>query len=136
MIPIALIGYFGNERFEVSSQSVSTINEFQISSAARFENLERIGLKPLKEKIAPGLDQVSFSIVVDANLGVNPRKVLDRWRQIAAAGNPDLLIIGNKPLGTDMWVVTGVQESWDTLDGHGNVLRGTISLSFEEYMNQ
>jgi phage protein U len=136
VVPIGLIGYFGRERFVVSTDSIYTINGFQISSSPRFASLERIGRKPLTERIAPGLDQVSFSITVDASLGVNPRQILDRWRQLAAAGEPAMLVIGNKGLGTDMWVITSVQESWTQIDGHGRVLQGTINLSFEEYMSQ
>jgi phage protein U len=133
---MGLIGYWGQERFEVSSSSVLTFDGFQLSTAARFESFNRIGQKPLTEYIAPGLDTISFSIKIDVMLGVNPRQVLDHWTQLAAAGNPDVLVVGNKVVGTDMWIIKTAAQTWEKLDGNGNVLTSTISLTLEEYMNE
>lgn len=100
------------------------------------QTLNRIGLKPLLEWVSPGLDQITFSIAVSALLGISPRQKLDFWRALAAAGTPDVLVIGNVPVSTsnDEWIVTNVQENWITLDAQGNVIYGTIALTFEEYV--
>lgn len=124
------IGYFGSNRFETSTP----LTGFQRSTAAKFETFERVGLKPLTEYIAPGLDTASFTLAANATLGINPRVLLDKWKAIAAAGVPDVLVIGGKAMGTDLWVLKSAAENWDTFDGSGNVLTGTIALSFEEYM--
>lgn len=136
---MGLIGYFGQDRFEVSSTSVFTPNnDLQRATAGRFEKFNRIGgkLKPLTEFIGPDLDTVTFSVTVNATLGVNPRKILDHWTQLASAGKSDVLVIGNKALGTDQWIVKSATEAWKTLDGQGNVLESTITLVFEEFMTQ
>lgn len=133
---MGLIGYFGKNRFEVSDRSALPLENFQRSAAARFETLERIGLKPLTEFIAPGLDTVSFTIKPNVVLGAKPRQTLDHWNQLANAGNPDVLVIGNKVLGTDKWVVKSASEAWENIDGQGRVLNGTINLTFEEYMTK
>jgi phage protein U len=130
------IGYYGKERFEVSKSKVLTLNDFQRSTAARFESFDRIGLKPLTEYKGSGLDIITFAIKVKAALGVNPRVVLDNWTNLASAGKPDVLVIGNKAVGTDQWVVKSTAENWETFDGKGNVLTGTINLTFEEYMRK
>jgi phage protein U len=131
-----MIGYFGAYRFEVSEKSVPVISGFQRNTAPRFEKFERIGKKALTAFIAPGLDTFSFSIKADAALGVKPRELLDKWAQIAASGEPAMLVIGNKPLGTDMWVCTSASEDWETVSGSGKVLKGAVSLVFEEYMTE
>lgn len=129
------IGYFGAERFEITSNSVFTPNnDFQRTTAARFETLDRIGLKSLTEKIAPGLQQITFSIKVSAMLGLNPRQVLDRWVDLAEAAIPDVLVIGNKPLGSDLWLLKSATDAWEKIDGQGNILTATLSLTFEEYV--
>lgn len=136
---MGLIGYFGQDRFEVSSTSVFTPNsDFQRTTAPRAEKLNRIGLKlkPLTEIIGPDLDTVTFSVKVNATLGVNPRQILDHWAELAAAGTPDVLVIGGKALGTDLWIVKSATEAWEMLDGNGNVLTSTITLTFEEFMSQ
>ena len=133
---MGLIGYFGTNRFEVSDSKILTFDDFQRDTAAQFESINRIGKKPLTEYIAPGLDTISFSIKANAMLGVNPRNVLDSWAQIATEGNPNILAVGNKIIGTDQWVLKSASESWEKIDGKGNVLESTITLGFEEYMSE
>lgn len=128
------IGYFGQERFEVSDTKVFTPNNIQRSSSSRFESFQRIGMKPLSEFVAPGLATINFTIQVSAMLGVNPRTVLDHWIELAEAGKPDVLVIGNKVVGTDQWVLKTAADTWKQLDGQGNVLTAEMNLSFEEYM--
>jgi hypothetical protein len=132
-----LIGFFGTEQFEVSSNQVYTPNtDIQTTTAPILQTLNRIGLKPLVEFVSPGCDTLTFSITVSALLGVNPRAKLDFWRALAAIGHPDVLVIGNVPVGTDEWIVTQVQENWVTLDAQGNVIFGQIMLTLTEYMTQ
>jgi phage protein U len=137
---MGLIGFFGNEQFEVSSNSVYTLNtDIQITTEPILQTLNRIGSvggagKPLIEYISAGLDTITFSITVSAMLGVNPRAKLDFWRSLAASGVPDVLVIGNVPVGTDEWIVTNVVEDWTTLDANGNVIKGTIAITMKEYI--
>lgn len=135
---IGQIGYWGLERFEVSDSKVFTPNNIQRSSSAHFESFQRIGpkLKPLTEFIAPGLATFNFDIKVSAVLGVNPRTVLDRWIAFAEGGEPNVLVIGNKVVGTDQWALKSAQDSWQQLDGQGNILVAVMSLSFEEYITK
>ncbi len=134
---MGLIGYFGQEMFEVSSNQVYTPNtDIQTTTQPILQTLQRIGLQPLIEAIAAGLDTITFSITVSALLGINPRAKLDFWRALAASMTPDVLVIGNKPvsINNNLWIVTNVQENWITLDAQGNVIYGTISLTFSEYL--
>jgi len=130
------IGYWGKERFEVSDSKVLTFDGFTVTTAPHFESFSRIGKKPLTEYVAPGLDTIGFTIKVDIMLGVTPRQVLDHWTQLSAAGNPNVLVVGNKVVGTDMWVIKTAGQTWEKIAGNGNVLTATITLLFEEYMNE
>ncbi len=130
------IGYWGSERFEVSDKKVFTPNNIQRSSSSRFESFQRIGRKPLSEYIAPGLATFTLTIQVNAMLGVNPREVLDHWISLAESGQPDVLVIGNKVVGTDQWVLKTAADAWKQLDGQGNILTAEMNLSLEEYMTE
>ena len=130
------IGYWGNERFEVSSSKVLTFDAFQLTTTPLFQSFVRIGQKPLTEYTAPGVDQITLTIAVDVMLGVNPRTVLDHWQQLAAGGNSAILVIGNKLVGTDEWIIKTAVQSWNKLDGNGNVLTSNIAVTWEEYMNE
>ena len=131
---MGLIGYFGDYRFEVSSRCVIPLLSFKRTTTPKKETLDRIGMKALTEYTGSGLDTVSFTIKLNAELGAAPRNELDNWAQIAASGEPYPLVIGGKALGTDLWMLTSAAESWDTIDGQGRVLTAGIDLSFEEYM--
>lgn len=135
MLTLGQIGYWGAERFETSDSKVFAPNNIQRSGSAHFESFKRIGLKPLKEYIAPELGTFSFDIQVRAELGVNPREVLDHWIDLAEGGQPNILVIGNKQIGTDQWTLTSAQENWQQLDGQGKILTAQMSLSFEEYVS-
>jgi hypothetical protein len=89
----------------------------------------------MTEYVAPGLDTISFDIKVSAVLGVNPRTTLDYWMGLAAAGQPNILCVGNKVLGTDQWIIKSATDKWQQLDGQGNILLATMSLVFEEYVS-
>ena len=131
------IGFWGTERFETSDSKVFTLSNIQRSSEGHFESFQRIGagLKPLSEFIAPGLGTFNFNIQIRAELGVNPREVLDHWIELAEAGQINILVIGNKQVGTDQWALKSAQQTWEQLDGQGNVLTAQMSLSFEEYIS-
>lgn len=93
-------------------------------------------MKPLTEFIAPGLATFSVTIQVNALLGVNPRTTLDHWIALSETGSPDVLVIGNKVVGTDQWVLKTAADAWKSLDGQGDILTAEINLSFEEYMTE
>lgn len=130
------IGYFGSERFEVSDKKILTFSNFKRTTAGRYETFDRIGQKPLTEMTGPGLATVSFSVDLKASLGVDPRTVLDHWQQLADAGMVDVLVVGNKLVGKNKWLLKSADETWPTLNGNGRVLSATMDLAFEEYVQK
>ena len=130
------VGYFGSERFVVSDTKVLTFSNFQRSTAGRYQTFDRIGKKPLTEMTGPGLESVTYSVSLDATLGVEPRVVLDHWTTLAGAGTVDIIVIGNKLVGKNKWLLKSVSESWSTIDGNGRVLKATMDLTFEEYVEK
>jgi phage protein U len=128
------VGYFGSERFVVSDTKVFTFSDFQRTTASRYETFDRIGKKPLTEMVGYGLDAITYSVALDVSLGVEPRTVLDHWSTLANVGTVDVLVVGNKLVGKNRWLLKSVAESWSKISGTGRILAATMNLTFEEYM--
>jgi phage protein U len=128
------VGYFGSERFEVSDKKVLTFSNFKRTTAGRYETFDRIGQKPMTEMTGPGLDSVSYSVDLNIANGVEPRTVLDHWQQLADVGTVAVLVVGNKLVGKNKWLLKSADETWATIGGNGRVISATMDLTFEEYV--
>lgn len=131
----SLIAYWGHEWFRVTPWFTFTFNDFERDSGGRYNYLERIGMKPLTDYAGPGLDEITFTAILEKSLGLNPRSVVDWWNRLSNAGKADVLVVGNKMVGNNKWTLKSVKEHWNNIDGKGNVISGTMDLSFEEYMD-
>lgn len=129
-----MIGSLGPVVFEVSADLLRTLSEFTRNSAGRYARHEVLGKKPLTQFIGPGLDTVSFSVRFDARLGINPRKELDQLTELDRKGKAVPLMIGDKGVGVGLWVITGLEQTWDEIDAKGNVLAATVNITLEEYV--
>ncbi|OMC93724.1 hypothetical protein BJP46_31175 [Paenibacillus odorifer] len=128
------IGSLGPVVFVVSEGAIRTIDEFRRDTSGRWAQHDIIGKKPKKEWLGPGIDSVSFSVQLDARLGLNPRKELDRLTELERAGKALPLIIGRKGVGTGLWVITDMSQAWESMDNIGNVLASTVNITLEEYV--
>ncbi len=131
----SLVAYWGHEWFRVTPWFTFTFNDFERDSGGRYNYLERIGMKPLTDYAGPGLDEITFTAILEKSLGLNPRAVVDWWNRLSNAGKADVLVVGNKMIGKNKWTLKSVKEHWNNIDGKGNVISGTMDLSFEEYMD-
>lgn len=113
---------------------VRTIDDFNRSASGRWAQHDIMGKKPKKQYIGPGLDTVSFSVRFSASLGLNPRKELDRLINIEREGKALPLVIGRKPVGVGLWVITSLSQDWERLDNMGNVLDAQVNITLEEYV--
>ncbi|MFC3802799.1 phage tail protein [Cohnella sp. GCM10012308] len=128
------VGSLGPVVFVVSEGATRTLDEFTRNSSARWAQHDIVGQKPKKQWLGPGVDSVSFSVLFSVSLGLNPRKELDRLTELERDGKAVPLIIGRKGVGVGLWVITSMTQSWDVLDGEGNVYSATANLTLEEYV--
>lgn len=129
-----MIGSFGDAIFEVSDKKFYPFKDFTRDVSIRKENHAGIGVKPKTEVIGPELDSISFTVILNQNLGVNVRYELDRWVGMARNGDAYMLIIGDKALGTDLWIIESISEAWNVITANGSVLSGNISVTLQEYV--
>ncbi|MEY9975726.1 phage tail protein [Lysinibacillus sp. RC79] len=133
---MAIIGSYGEIVFEVSPKKIQTFNDFQRTNSPRWQEHEIIGQKPILEFEGPGVDTISFKVLLRADLGVNPEEQLVKLRKFARWGQKALFIRGNKPISTNYWVITDLLEKHRHIDNQGNVLTIEVDLDLKEYVNR
>ena len=129
-----MIGSFGEIIFEASYNKTKTFDEFNRTSADRWATHDIIGLKPKSEFLGPGLDKITFTMLFDVSLGVNPRTEMDKLLVMSRLGKIETLIVGGKPLGSYKWKILGLGQNWNIVDNHGNLIKGAINVTLEEYV--
>ncbi|MGG1638235.1 phage tail protein [Paenibacillus sp. NRS-1760] len=129
-----MIGALGPVVFVASHQTIRTFSDFKRNSTSRWAKHEVIGMKPLTQRIGPGLDTIAFAMIFDAKYGLNPRKELDALTALERSGKPLALTIGGKGVGTGLWIITGLDQQWNIVDAAGNIVKGTAAITLEEYV--
>lgn len=127
------IGSFGDIVFEVSEKKTQTFKDFERSGSARWDEHEIIGHKPKSEFGGPGLEEISFTILLKVELGINPSKQLEKLRKMRDSGKAAPFIIGGKPISQNYWVITELSESYKVVDAKGNILVAEVNVDLKEY---
>lgn len=131
-----MIGFFGDIIFETSDKRILTFQDLKRDTSSRWSNHDVIGKKPTSEFIGPGLDTISFTINLNASLGVKPRHEMERWLEKARSGTAETLVVGNKGLGVDKWTVKSVSQAWGVVLHEGEVYSGKVDIQLEEYVEE
>lgn len=133
---MAVIGSYGEIVFEVSTDKIQTYKDFQRTNGPRWQEHAIIGQKPILEFEGPGVDAISFNVVLRADFGVNPEEQLVKLRKFARWGQKALFIRGNQPISTNYWVIDNLVEKHRNIDNLGNVLTIEVELNLKEYVNR
>jgi len=126
-----MLGSFGDVTFEVSSDRIRTWNDLQRSGKARWAAHELVQEKPVLQYVGPDLEEISFTVRLDAGLGLAPASELDALRKIRDEAEPQPLTIGGQPYGK--FVLESLSESQSRFDNKGNLFLAVVSLSLKEY---
>lgn len=127
-----MIGSFGDIVFEASADRVRTFDEMKRASEARYAEHAVIGGKPKLEFLGPGLETISFQVLLSSSLGVDPDKELDALSEIRDAGEIRRLVIGSKPLGK--FVLTSISANEGPRSNRGRPTWISVELSLKEYI--
>lgn len=131
---MAQIGNLGSLiTFEVSSKKTQTFRNFTKTAAGRWTSHAIIGGKPKSEFLGPDQHSISLSIVLSTNLGIKPRKNLERIERAVEKGTPYTLVIGGKKVGENKWVVSSLSETWDAIIKDGVLVSASVDLTLQEY---
>ena len=128
------VGIFGDVIFSVGHLRVLTPSNFKGTTGANWAEHEVLGGKARAEYLSPKLREYTFDILLDAALGVNPRKMLNRLTEMSENGEIHYLIIGFAPVSQNKFRVTEISDSWDSVIKHGLLMQCKVSLTIKEYI--
>ena len=132
---MATIGHIGKTVvFETSDKKILNFNKMQRTVKGRWAAHSRVGKKPKKQFLGPDSDQLTFTITLNAEHGVKPRKTIGKIEKLIRTGKPQTVVIGKKKVGSHKYVITEISESWDTILNRGEVVKITCDITLEEYL--
>lgn len=120
--------------FSVSDRRVLTFSDMNRSVGSSWATHSRIGLKDQVEYLRPNLQKLTFTIDLDASLGVRPRTVLELLEHHAERGSVFPFVVGGRRVGRFQWRMTDVSEAWETIYNRGELYRAKVSVTMEEYV--
>lgn len=129
------IGHIGKTVvFETSDRKILNFTKMQRTVKGRWASHSRIGKKPKKQFLGPDADQLTFSITLNAEHGVRPRKTIENIEKLIRTGKPQTVVIGSQKVGSNKYAITEISESWETILNKGEVVKITCDITLEEYL--
>lgn len=127
------VGIFGDVIFSVGHLRVLTPSNFKGTTGANWAEHEVLGGKARAEYLSPKLREYTFDILLDAALGVNPRKMLNRLTEMSENGEIHYLIIGFAPVSQNKFRVTEISDSWDSVIKHGLLMQCKVRVHMIDF---
>lgn len=129
------IGHIGKTVvFETSDARILNFKKMQRTVKGRWASHSRVGKKPRKQFLGPDADQIKFTITLNAEHGVRPRKTVENIEKLIQTGKPQTVVIGSRKVGTNKYVITDMSESWETILNQGEVVKISCDITLEEYL--
>ena len=130
---MAKIGNWGTTiKFQTSDDKILTFNGLKRTNSVRTSKHNIIGEKPKIELLGPELQSITFSIELNAMLGVRPRIVEKKLREKLYEGTVAPLVIGGKIICSKA-MITNISSSYDTVLRKGEILSMSLDITMTEY---
>ncbi len=120
--------------FETSDKKIFNFTRMQRTVKGRWASHTRVRKKPKKQFLGPDADSITFTIELNAMHGVKPRKTVNNIEKLIRTSKPQTVVIGNKRVGKNKFVITEMSESWETILNKGEVVKIVCDLTLEEYL--
>lgn len=127
------IGYMGDIVFTVSPDYMITPMDYERESAGRWTEHDLLMRKPVSQFGGPGLEKLSFSIILDAAHGIDVAEQLKKLRVMRDTGAVFPLIIGGKPVTQSYWRLDSIKEAGHYWTADGELIQCTPALTLTEY---
>lgn len=127
-----VVGYFGDVVFSISDKKILSFRDFKLSASSSWGEHKRNGRKSEWEFLGTNAKKVSFTIVLDANFGVSPRKEIEKLMEYVERGTINPLVIGGKKVG-GKWRATALSSTWANIMNDGKLVKASASITLEEY---
>lgn len=131
---MAVVGCLGDIVFQVSDDTIRTINNMKWSGSARYSTHQRHLTNALTEFTGIDPDKMSFDIILIRHLGGDPVKTVATLFGYERNGTPLSLVIGDKGYGKYRWTILSHEMKTQMHDGAGNIASAIVSVSLQEYL--
>ena len=129
-----VIGCLGDIVFQVSEETVRTLDNMIWSGSARYATHERHLTHALTEFVGLDPDKITFDITLCSDLGVDPiTEVVKIWN-VERSGKAVPLTIGTKGYGKYRWSITKHEMTAKAHFINGDIHTATVSVSLQEYL--
>ena len=129
------IGYMGDIVFICSADYMLTPSNYARESSGRWSEHELLMRKPVSQFGGPGLEKLSFDILLDAGHGIDPDKQLQKLRKMRDTGAVFPLVIGGKPVSQSSWRLDSLKEGEHYFTAMGELQQCKVSVQLTEYMD-
>lgn len=130
----AMVGKWGKDvKFLVKDKKVLSFTNMKRKASARWATHNIIGKRAKTEFLGPGMDEIAMDIILNAELGVKPRKVMKKIRTASEKGETNYLYIGGKKVCVNKMAITDISEAWERIWNRGELVKATVSVTFSEY---
>jgi hypothetical protein len=130
---MAEIAKWGRIRFKVNADKVFSFKGLKRTYSGKWSDHSIIGRKPKMEFCGANAQEISMEVILDAELGVNPRSELDKFVSAAEHGDIDYLYIGGRKICNNRLCIASGTDNWNTVWNNGELVSATASLTFSEY---
>lgn len=127
------IGSYAGLVFTVSRWRVLTPANITGKTSSNWAAHSTIGKKDKSEYTGPGLKEYEFEITLVSKFGVNPYKIFQNLMKLCEAGAIDYLIINNRPVSQNPFMLTSVNEGWGAVHRFWGLKDGKVTLTLKEY---
>lgn len=129
-----VLGALGSIVFQVSDDTVKTLNNMNWGGSARYATHQRHGYHAMTEYTGMGADTISFDMILSAYLGVNPQQVIAQLFTYERNGVALPLVLGSKGYGKFRWVITKHSMKSQYFDGNGDLTHCKVTVNLQEYI--
>jgi len=128
------VGCLGDMAFEVSDETIKTLDNMKWSGSAKYATHQRHGTHALTEFVGIDPDKFSFDITLSAYLGVKPMDEMVKLWNYERSGQAIPLVIGNKAYGKYRWSVVSHTIKMEATDDEGDITSAKVSVNLQEYL--
>lgn len=130
---MAKIGNWGSHiKFQTDDARVLTFQNLKRKMSARTSKHYLIDGKPKLEFLGADLQTVTFTIYLNAMLGVKPKKIEDKLIKHIKAGTVAPLVIGGRKIcGKAM--ITAMTDAYDIVLKKGEIFSMKLDITMTEY---
>lgn len=129
-----IVGSLGdNIVFEVSPDTVKTLNNIKWSSQAEYYTINRHLKDDLIEFGGNKPETITFNVQLSATLGINPLTEMIKFLDAKRDGLAMRFVLGWKAYGKYKWVIESLDNEMKYYDPYGNLLYCEVSVTLKEY---